>query len=160
MGEMQRDYVRSAGGLVSARPDGREVVRHDSDGILAFGALAFAAILTFAIMAGAARAQDHSAGHAQYHDVYRHWLINGTAASCCNAKRTENGVTTGDCYPTVAELRNGVWWARRDTGEWIEIPESRVNREVNPDQTGEAAHLCYSDTTLSVLCFVPPFGGG
>lgn len=94
---------------------------------------------------------------ARAHDHYTHWLQPGTAASCCNEKRTENGEVTGDCYPTVAELRKGAWWARRDTGQWIEIPDSRVLRELNPDETGQAAHLCESNG--SVYCFVPPSGG-
>lgn len=104
---------------------------------------------------------------AHAHDPYSHWLIPGTAASCCNEKQMINGEMTGDCYPTTAELRPSAdkaakglaWWARRDTGEWVEVPETRILRELNPDETGQAAHLCYSDVTLSVLCFVPPTGG-
>lgn len=90
------------------------------------------------------------------HDHYTHWRIPGTNASCCNEKRTVDGVTTGDCYPTEAELRKGVWWAHRDDGVWVEIPDARILREFNPDETGQAAHLCYNG---SVLCFVPPSGG-
>lgn len=104
---------------------------------------------------------------ARAHDHYTHWLIPGTAASCCNEKRTDNGEVTGDCYPTEAELRPSakpdvkglVWWAKRDTGGWVEIPETRILRELNPDETGQAAHLCYNDIYDVVLCFVPPAGG-
>jgi hypothetical protein len=108
------------------------------------------------------------ADKALAHGPYSHWLTPGTAASCCNEKKTINGEMTGDCYPTVAELRPSadkavtgvVWWAKRDTGEWTEIPGTSVLHELNPDETGQAAHLCYSDITNHVLCFVPPFGGG
>jgi hypothetical protein len=93
------------------------------------------------------------------HDHYTHWKQPSTSLSCCNEKRNDNGEVTGDCYPTEAELRKGAWWARRDNGEWVEIPEARILRELNPDETGQAAHLCYSDSTLQVLCFVPPSGG-
>lgn len=93
------------------------------------------------------------------HDHYAHWHIPGTQASCCNEKTTVNGETTGDCYPTDAELRDGAWWARRDNGQWVEIPERATLRQINPDETGQKAHLCYNDITLTVLCFVPPSGG-
>lgn len=93
---------------------------------------------------------------AKAHDHYTHWKQPGTSSSCCNEKKTVDGETTGDCYPTVAELRGGVWWARLDTGEWVEIPETRILREVNPDETGQAAHICFNYGR--VLCFVPPTG--
>jgi hypothetical protein len=104
---------------------------------------------------------------AHAHGPYTHWLIPGTAASCCNEKMMINGEMTGDCYPTTAELRPSadksvkgvVWWAKRDNGEWVEIPEKSILHELNPDETGQKAHLCYSDTTLRVLCFVPPVDG-
>ena len=60
----------------------------------------------------------------------------------------------GDCYPTKAEVRVGSWWAQRDNGEWVEIPDSKVLHERNP--AGQDAHLCYSDPYKIVLCFVPP----
>lgn len=112
------------------------------------------------------RAQSHDAGHAEHHDVYQTWSIPGTTTSCCNEKKTVDGVSTGDCYPTVAELRpsvdpkikHSVWWARLDTGRWVEVPDNRIlNNEKNPDPTGGAAHLC--EMNESVLCFREPVGG-
>lgn len=94
---------------------------------------------------------------ARAHDHYTHWLIPGSSVSCCSEKRSENGVVTGDCYVTVAEVRNGAWWARRDTGDWIAIPEKSLIRELNPDETGQAAHLC--EVGGYVYCFRPPAGG-
>jgi hypothetical protein len=110
----------------------------------------------------------HTAGHAKYHDFYQHWMQPGSSISCCNARVTyPGGGFVGDCYPTTAELRPSadpsikgeVWWALRapeDGGGWIEIPDSKIIREHNPDPTGQDAHLCYSYGT--VLCFVPPSG--
>lgn len=128
----------------------------------------FAAVIVFA--PHKARAQDHSEGHALHHDVYQTWRTPGSGVSCCNEKKTENGVTSGDCYPTTAllapagaanpDVRGDVWWALLDDGRWIEIPESRVIHEINPDETGSRAHVCIMDGSEVPLCFVPPFGGG
>lgn len=105
---------------------------------------------------------EHGDGHTLYHhDAYSRWAIPGGApGSCCRAKRQMPwGGVTGDCYPTEARLIDGKrWQAKRDNGEWVDIPESRIIRERNPDPTGRAAHLCYSDYQNVVLCFVPPFG--
>lgn len=103
---------------------------------------------------------DHVEGHAQHHDVYRTWCQPGREKpcpsyySCCNEKK--DGV--GDCYPTTAELRNDHWFALTDEKKWIEIPDEKIVREINPDETGSRAHLC--EAYGKVLCFVPPFGGG
>jgi hypothetical protein len=99
---------------------------------------------------------DHAEGHAEHHDVYKTWNRPDMAPgfSCCNEKKDG----TGDCYPTTAELRDGHWWALRDSGEWIEIPDTKIVREINPDDTGSRAHLC--EAYGWIFCFVPPFGGG
>jgi hypothetical protein len=106
-------------------------------------------------------------GHHQFHDShYRHWKQPGTNISCCSDH---------DCEPVKAEMREGRWFALRESGwfdvpeemalsrrlplrkrEWIEIPDSTIIRQLNP--TVEGAHLCYSGNT--VLCFVPPNTGG
>jgi hypothetical protein len=121
-----------------------------------------AIFLFFAILAGVthkARSQTaHDAGHAQHHDVYKEWKQPGTQSSCCNEKKTVDGYITGDCYPTVAEIRAATWWAKRDNGVWVEIPDDRIVREMNPDPTGEGAHLCWNYG--QVLCFRPPNTGG
>lgn len=110
----------------------------------------------------------HDASHAQHHDVYRHWHIPGTELSCCNAKKTVDGVTTGDCYQTRAriapsakpELKGApAWWAMKDTGQWVEIPDAKIVREANPDPTGESASLCIADASMVPLCFRPPNTG-
>lgn len=102
--------------------------------------------------------------HDQHHDAYRTWQMPGSNASCCSAKRNADGAITGDCYQTRAEIRNGNWWALRDSGEWVEVPDSRIVRYSNPDLTGESASLCMSDFAPSnpanVLCFRPPNTGG
>ena len=106
-------------------------------------------------------------GHRLHHDNdYRHWKQPGTNISCCSDH---------DCEPVKAELREGHWFALRERGwfdlpedmalslrlplrksEWIEIPDARIIRELNP--TLEGGHLCYSGGR--VLCFLPPNTGG
>lgn len=134
---------------------------------------ACAAILVFlVILAGVARGQGHEHGHAQHHDVYRKWMRPlAPAIPCCGAKYDAAGklVEGGDCYPTEAELRPGAdgrpaWWARRDDGRWLEVPDAVRLREVNPDDSGRSAHLCERTEKLdgretsTIFCFVPPAG--
>lgn len=113
-----------------------------------------------------AHSQGHEAGHAEFHnDVYQHWRTPGSGVSCCNEKKDG----TGDCYPTAAilapagaanpDVKGDVWWALVDDGRWIEIPESRIVHEINPDESGTRAHLCIMDGGSVPLCFVPPTGG-
>ena len=120
--------------------------------------LLFAAILAVFILAFAtapkARAQDN--GHHLHHaDHYSKWKQPGTDTSCCNGRETKDGQTTGDCYPTTAEVRAGSWWAKTDDGRWVIVPEDRIIRERNPDV--ERTHLCFNYDR--VLCFVPPNTG-
>jgi hypothetical protein len=106
-------------------------------------------------------------GHRLHHESdYRHWKQPGTNISCCSDH---------DCAPVKAELREGRWFALRESGwfdlpedialshrlplrksEWIEIPESKIVKEPNP--TIEGGHLCRSGDR--VLCFLPPNTGG
>jgi hypothetical protein len=120
--------------------------------------LATAAILAVLMLdfatSSRVRAQDN--GHHFHHaDHYSKWRQPGTNTSCCNGKETKDGHTTGDCYPTTAEVRAGSWWAKTDDGQWVNIPDNRILRERNPD--AERAHLCFSYGR--VLCFVPPNTG-
>jgi hypothetical protein len=118
--------------------------------------LAFAAVVTVFCPLKARAQTPHDAGHAQHHDVYKTWMQPGGFASCCDAKKTVDGVTTGDCYPTQARLVQGHWVALRDDGVWVDIPDDKIIRERNPGS--EDAHLCFNYG--QVLCFVPPDTGG
>ena len=93
---------------------------------------------------------------APAHDHYKHWLQPGTNISCCDEKKTVDGKTTGDCYPTQARLVRGSWVALRDDGVCVDIPDDLILRERNPGS--EDAHLCFNYGR--VLCFVPPDTGG
>jgi hypothetical protein len=120
--------------------------------------IGIAAILAVFVVAFAtapkARAQDN--GHHLHHaDHYSKLKQPGTIVSCCNGKETRDGQTTGDCYPTTAEVRAGSWWAKRDDGQSVIVPDDRILREHNPDV--ERAHLCFDYGR--VLCFVPPSTG-
>jgi hypothetical protein len=124
---------------------------------------AFFAYLHAVSFSTTVRAQDRDAAHAEHHDVYKTWMRPDVpTSSCCNERKVNGeGDVTGDCYPTDAVLKDGHWWARRiDTDIWLEIPDEKIIREINPDPTGTRAHLCESIYGAGVLCFVPPFGGG
>ena len=120
---------------------------------LATAAILAVLMLGFATMSRV-RAQDN--GHHLHHaDHYSKWRQPGTNVSCCNGKETKGSNTTGDCYPTTAEVRAGSWWAKTDDGRWVIVPDDRILHERNPD--AERAHLCFSYGR--VLCFVPPNTG-
>lgn len=118
--------------------------------------LVVAAGIVLGGMIAAARAQT---GHHPHHrDFYRHWKQPGSDLSCCDARIEREGIEVGDCEPTQAEVRNGGWFAwLRQERRWIEIPDSRIVRERNPNVTD--AHLCWTPMS-GVLCFVPPDTGG
>jgi len=121
----------------------------------------------FAITAVAIAPKAEELGHQHYHESdYRHWKQPGTKISCCSDQ---------DCAPVRAELRDGRWfalrqsewagaadefgiaiWQRRQKSEWIEVPDEKILWEPNPSVEG--GHLCYSKGT--VVCFVPPNTGG
>lgn len=102
----------------------------------------------------------HDPNHA---DFYSKWQRNGGMGSCCNERIMEDGKEVGDCSPTKAETRRGKdgivrWWARLPhDGPMVEVPDSVIIRAVNPDPTGQDAHLCWNNDTF--YCFVPPTGG-
>lgn len=115
-----------------------------------------------------ARAQGHDEGHAKYHDnAYSTWMKpDKPGESCCNMKvMSEDGKyrVKGDCYPTEAILKPDPethdlnWWALRDDGKWIPIPDIKVLRRTpNPDESGRSSHLCESYGTIH--CFREPSG--
>jgi hypothetical protein len=129
-----------------------------------------AALLTMLARTGVVRAQDHDAGHAQYHeDFYKHWMQPGVLppVSCCNVREVFGGGATikGDCYPTQFRLKPTGCQAKlapediaRLGKEWINVPSRKIIREKNPDSTGRDGHLCVSISTGEVLCAVPPTG--
>lgn len=118
--------------------------------------LSAAVICGLAAAAAPARADEHH--HPLHKDFYRHWKQPGSEASCCNARVERDGIETGDCEPTLAEVRGGEWWAwLRQERRWLPIPEARIIRERNPSVVD--AHLCWSPIS-GVLCFVPPDTGG
>jgi hypothetical protein len=98
-----------------------------------------------------------SAHHHEFHqDHYEAWRRPDVGGSCCNARSTREGQETGDCEPTTAEVRNGKWFAwLRQQERWVEIPDERILREINPSP--ENAHLCWA---YEVLCFLPPYTDG
>jgi hypothetical protein len=91
--------------------------------------------------------------HAKF---YSTWMMpDDPQRSCCNRK---------DCYPTEAQYRNGVWYAkRREDGKWLRVPPEKV--EQNRDSPDGRNHICAPPPTESsyyapdtVFCFKE--GGG
>ena len=114
-------------------------------------------IAAYAGLIGAALAQSH---HDFHKDFYRHWKPNDNPnTSCCNARIMQpSGIETGDCEPTRAEIRNGVWWVWvRQIYEWVPVPDAKILRERNPN--GQDAHHCWT-LDRGTICFVPPDTGG
>ena len=136
-------------------------------GVIVFCAAMFGAALFG--MTHKARSQTHDHGHAEFHDVYREWMMpQRPDMPCCNARVERGGEVVGDCYATTAEPRPSaehpdgpiVWWAKRHDGVWIEINRRYILNELNPDSTGSRAHLCENfHLGGGVLCFLPPTGG-
>jgi hypothetical protein len=41
---------------------------------------------------------------------------------------------------------------------WVQVPDKKIIRETNPDDSGIKGHLCINHYTGEVLCSVPPTG--
>lgn len=126
--------------------------------VLAIGFLVVLFLLALSFMGMEARAQDHDAGHALHHDVYRTWLRPDTGTSCCSERKTDaEGHTTGDCRPTAFRLAKGAWEAQLDDGTWTgPLPEDKRLHRTNPDPAGVTGHLC--EQSGLIYCWVPPTG--
>lgn len=123
---------------------------------MALSLLSVAVICGLTGVAAPALADGHH--HPLHKDFYRYWKQPGTNVSCCNARIERDGVEVGDCEPTRAEIRSGVWWAWvRQERRWIEVPDAKLVREPNPN--GVDAHLCWTPSQ-GVICFRPPDTGG
>lgn len=115
-------------------------------------------MVTFAVVPKA-RAQEHK-HHSQFHkDFYQEWKVPGKPnESCCNARVEKEGVETGDCEPTDAEVRNGQWWVWvRQIYEWIPVDDKKIVRYPNPNIFD--AHHCWTPQK-GTICFKPPDTGG
>jgi hypothetical protein len=106
-----------------------------------------------------ANAQDHQHHHPLHMDFYQHWRDPANPSlSCCNARVEKDGMEVGDCEPSKAEVRNGAWYVWiRQTREWLQVPDSKVLREKNPNTFD--AHVCWTQLR-GIICFVPPDTGG
>lgn len=88
------------------------------------------------------------------HDMYGNWVNGINGGSCCNGKKTEDGMETGDCEPTAAKFERGNWWAYvKSTKIWVQIPDEKIVHYKTHDLN---AHLCYSEVWKEVYCFRPP----
>ena len=85
----------------------------------------------------------HGDGHAQGHDVYKHWRApDNEHLSCCNNE---------DCRPTRAYMGDDGLWRAWDGLSWLTVPAGRV---LPTDFAGDGrSHLC--ERSGAVLCFTP-----
>lgn len=103
-------------------------------------------------LVGTASTQEHRhlPEHAGLHDeFYKGWMRpDNPRMSCCNVQ---------DCAPVEhVERRNGQWWMQRTTdGEWLEIPDQKIER--NRDTPDGRSHMCSSGSL--VFCAVIGTGG-
>lgn len=101
--------------------------------------------------------------HHEYHPAYETWKQPNSTSSCCNARFNQLGQEVGDCEATSFELRNtdkGVqWWAYVPMiKQSLPVPDQKIIREKNPDESGRTGHICVNRSTHEVLCAVPPTG--
>lgn len=97
---------------------------------------------------GAAFSEEH---HPQdiHERFYSTWKMpDAPNVSCCHNE---------DCSPAASKFEGGRWFAMRD-GEWIRIPEAKIERE--RDSPDGRSHLCgrRSPGLFTVFCFIR--GGG
>lgn len=98
--------------------------------------------------------------HPFHEDFYRGWMRPDVSppASCCNARIETNGIESGDCEPTQAEVRKGQWWVWvRQIGRWLPVPDAKIIHVRNPNVVD--AHLCWTPAN-GIMCFSPPDTGG
>jgi len=105
-------------------------------------ALATASLLALGLSAFA-QSGEHGDGHAEMHDIYKHWhppLNPGT--SCCN---------NADCRPTRAFVDGEGHWRAWNGSAWLLVPQERV---LPSDLAGDGrSHLC--EKAGFVYCFTP-----
>lgn len=96
-------------------------------------------------------AHDHPTQDAPIHErFYKTWMMpDNPSISCCHER---------DCYPTEARKTLTGWEAkRREDGQWLRIPESKIER--NRDNPDGRNHLCAPPPDGDrVYCFT--IGGG
>ena len=96
-------------------------------------ALAILPCLALWLAGKVAFAQTNHSHHEHHADHYKHWQRPDAGGSCCNARTTKDGYEEGDCEPTKAEIRNGIWFAwLREQNCWVQIPDIRIINERNP----------------------------
>lgn len=84
--------------------------------------------------AKASDAHHHPHADAELHDkFYSTWMRpDSPHISCCNK---------ADCYPTVGQFRDGVWYGkRREDGAWLPIPPEKI--ETKRDMPDTRVHMC------------------
>lgn len=85
----------------------------------------------------------HGDGHAQMHDIYRHWHppLNPNTSCCDNS----------DCRPTRAFVDEEGHWRAWNGKLWLQVPKERV---LPDNYAGDGrSHLCEKEQFI--YCFTP-----
>lgn len=85
----------------------------------------------------------HGDGHAQMHDIYRHWHppLNANTSCCDNS----------DCRPTRAFVDEEGYWRAWNGKAWLQVPQDRV---LPDNYAGDGrSHLCEKEQFI--YCFTP-----
>ena len=84
----------------------------------------------------------HGDGHAQGHDIYKHWK-DRAGYSCCDSS---------DCRPTRAFVDDDGRWRAWNGDAWVTVPSDAVLPIPSPDMR---SHLCMVPGAVEPRCFVP-----
>ncbi len=111
--------------------------------VRSIGGLIIAVVLTGACATAFGQTGHHGDGHAQGHDIYKHWSPpNNPNTSCCD---------NGDCRPTRAYVDSEGHWRAWNGNLWLIVPQERV---LTPDLAGDGrSHLCEKEQFI--YCFTP-----
>ena len=85
----------------------------------------------------------HGDGHAEMHDIYKHWHppLNANTSCCDNS----------DCRPTRAFVDDEGHWRAWNGALWLLVPQDRV---LPPNHAGDGrSHLC--EKAQFIYCFTP-----
>ena len=117
--------------------------------VLGFGMIALGLSPVFAQTVPDHMQMYHADPH--YDQWFRSLKQPGSQISCCSLN---------DCDQTVAELRDGAWWAQV-RGIWRQIPPEKIVK--TPLSIDGEAYVCANPSMrpdlTNIYCFVPPIPG-
>lgn len=104
---------------------------------------ALAVVALWQMPHSAAQSGRHGDGHAEMHDIYKHWQQpDNPSGSCCH---------DADCRPTRAYRDDDGHWHAWNGRSWLTVPAGKV---LPTDFAGDGrSHIC--EKSGYVYCFTP-----